>query len=127
MTFDVRHINDETKRQAIDNIKKAIDEIAKEKRVEVKLEQYWDANGQHFAGKVIDTVKAGAEAYGYSYQFITSSPLHDASYIADIAETGMIFIPCEKGLSHREEEYASYEDIEKGVNTLLYTVKSLAK
>ncbi|ASN05362.1 M20 family metallo-hydrolase [Virgibacillus necropolis] len=126
MTFDVRHLNGNIKRKAINNIKQSIEEIANKKGVEVKLEQTWDANGQNFSKKVIEMVKDGAESYQYPYQYITSSPLHDASYIADIAETGMIFVPCEKGLSHREEEYVSFEDIEKGVNVLLYATQKLA-
>jgi hypothetical protein len=32
-----------------------------------------------------------------------------------IAPTGMIFIPCRGGWSHRPDEYASPQDIERGV------------
>lgn len=39
--------------------------------------------------------------------------------MADIAETGMIFVPCKKGISHRPDEWTDFEKLQKGVETLL--------
>ena len=36
--------------------------------------------------------------------------------IAQIAPTGMIFVPCENGLSHNELEHAEAEDLIAGGN-----------
>jgi len=47
---------------------------------------------------------------------------HDSVYIARIAPTSMIFIPCKDGLSHNEKECAEPEDLEAGCNVLLYSV-----
>ena len=38
----------------------------------------------------------------------------------------MIFIPCRNGLSHHPDEYASPEDIARGVRTLALTLAQLA-
>ncbi len=47
---------------------------------------------------------------------------HDSLYIATVAPTSMIFIPCEKGISHNESENARPEDIEAGGNVLLHAM-----
>lgn len=47
-------------------------------------------------------------------------------FMAQIAPTGMIFIPCYKGYSHRPDEFASPEDIERGVKVLALTMARLA-
>jgi N-carbamoyl-L-amino-acid hydrolase len=38
----------------------------------------------------------------------------------------MIFIPCEKGISHNEAEYATPQDIEAGCNVLINAMLALA-
>ncbi|MDF2810139.1 MAG: Zn-dependent hydrolase [Microvirga sp.] len=47
---------------------------------------------------------------------------HDAAYIARVAPTAMIFVPCAGGLSHNEEEDASFEDCKAGAQVLLQAV-----
>ena len=36
-----------------------------------------------------------------------SRAYHDSLFMARIAPTGMIFIPCREGISHRPDEYSS--------------------
>jgi len=43
-----------------------------------------------------------------------------------IAPTGMIFIPCRNGWSHRPDELASPADIGRGVEVLALTLARLA-
>ena len=57
---------------------------------------------------------------------ITSGALHDAKYMNDICPSGMIFIPCEGGLSHNELEAAQSSDIAAGARVLAETMISLA-
>jgi N-carbamoyl-L-amino-acid hydrolase len=53
---------------------------------------------------------------------IISGAGHDAAYIARVAPTSMIFIPCEDGLSHNELEKANKIDVIAGANVLLHAV-----
>jgi N-carbamoyl-L-amino-acid hydrolase len=57
---------------------------------------------------------------------MVSRAYHDSLFIARIAPTGMIFIPCRDGVSHRPDEYASPEAIEHGVGVLAGTLARLA-
>ena len=57
---------------------------------------------------------------------MVSRAYHDSLFMAQIAPTGMIFIPCREGWSHRPDEYASPEDIERGVNALAIALAKLS-
>jgi acetylornithine deacetylase/succinyl-diaminopimelate desuccinylase-like protein len=57
---------------------------------------------------------------------MVSRAYHDSLFISRIAPTGMLFIPCRNGYSHRPDEYASPEDIERGVAVLAETLARLA-
>jgi N-carbamoyl-L-amino-acid hydrolase len=46
--------------------------------------------------------------------------------MARIAPAGMIFIPCRGGISHNPDEYASPDDIVRGMDVLTETLATLA-
>jgi len=50
---------------------------------------------------------------------IVSGAGHDAMYVAQVAPTSMIFIPCKDGLSHNELESVKKSDAIAGANVLL--------
>jgi N-carbamoyl-L-amino-acid hydrolase len=55
-----------------------------------------------------------------------SRAYHDSLFMALIAPTSMIFIPCRGGVSHRPDEYASPEAIAGGVEVLARTLARLS-
>jgi N-carbamoyl-L-amino-acid hydrolase len=57
---------------------------------------------------------------------LPSGALHDASNIAAIAPTAMIFVPCRHGISHNVREYAEAEDLAAGCDVLLHAVLARA-
>ena len=79
-----------------------------------------------FDQNVVDTIRRSANSHNFSVMDITSGALHDAKYMNDICPSGMIFIPCEGGLSHNELEAAQSEDIAAGARVLAETMISLA-
>ena len=52
---------------------------------------------------------------------------HDSLYVAKVAPTSMIFVPCENGISHNEAENAKAEDLEAGCNVLLHAMLGMAQ
>ena len=57
---------------------------------------------------------------------MVSRAYHDSLFMSRIAPVAMLFIPCRNGYSHRPDEYASPEDIERGVLVLAETLAALA-
>jgi len=77
--------------------------------------------------RVIDIMKEECDSLGYPYMELPSGAGHDAQILASIADVGMIFIPCEDGISHSPEERIQWEDLEKGTNLLLRSLLRLAR
>ena len=74
-------------------------------------------------------VKAATEAalrLDIPHKEMVSRAHHDSLFMAQIAPTGMIFIPCREGWSHRPDEFASSQDIELGVKALALSLAQLA-
>jgi N-carbamoyl-L-amino-acid hydrolase len=57
---------------------------------------------------------------------MVSRAYHDTLFMARLCPSGMVFIPCKDGVSHRPEEYSSPEAIARGVEVLALTLKELA-
>jgi N-carbamoyl-L-amino-acid hydrolase len=72
-----------------------------------------------FDDACIVAVRAAAERLGLRHLDIVSGAGHDAVYLARVAPTGMIFVPCEHGISHNEIENATPEDLAAGADVLL--------
>jgi N-carbamoyl-L-amino-acid hydrolase len=72
-------------------------------------------------------VRSAAEVMGMPSVDIISGAGHDACYISRIAPTGMIFIPCENGISHNEVENAAPEDVTAGAQVLLLAMLQSAE
>jgi len=67
-------------------------------------------------------VRDAADAQGYPHQDIISGAGHDAVYMARVAPSAMVFVPCVGGISHNEIEDAKPEDLTAGCNVLLNAV-----
>lgn len=78
------------------------------------------------AGCLARSEKAAAEL-GYSMKLMVSGAGHDTCYISKVAPASMIFIPCEKGISHNEAENILPSWSEKGANVLLQSVLAAAR
>ncbi|MBW7836964.1 MAG: Zn-dependent hydrolase [Sphingomonadales bacterium] len=79
-----------------------------------------------FDGALVAMIEAQAVASGYSVMRMLSGAAHDAGNLAALVPTAMIFVPCEKGISHNEAERATPGDLAAGANVLLYTMLSRA-
>ncbi|WP_245444602.1 M20/M25/M40 family metallo-hydrolase [Microvirga sp. KLBC 81] len=46
--------------------------------------------------------------------------------LAGVCPTAMIFTPCRDGITHNNNEFATREDLEPGLNVLLHSVVARA-
>jgi beta-ureidopropionase / N-carbamoyl-L-amino-acid hydrolase len=81
---------------------------------------------QAFHAECVNAVAQAAQALGYSHMPVVSGAGHDAVYLARLAPTGMIFIPCKDGISHNEVEDAQPEHLAAGANVLLQAMLARA-
>ncbi len=126
LSVDFRHSDGEVLAAMMSEFRSTLDTIADEAGLEIAVTPTADYPPQHFHPACIAAVRRGAEAGGYAHRDIVSGAGHDAVFVSDVAPTAMIFIPCEKGISHNEAEYASPEDVAAGANVLLHATLELA-
>ena len=79
-----------------------------------------------FPEAIVAAIERAAELTGCRQMRMPSGAFHDANFIADLAPTGMIFVPCAKGISHSPAEFAKPEDLAAGARVLAATLVELA-
>lgn len=122
LTVDFRHPSDDRLAEMDAALKEAVADVEETRRLECRLEQIWSFAATVFDQGCVDAIRAGAENAGYRHMDIVSGAGHDAVYLAGVAPTGMIFVPCEDGISHNEIENATPADIAAGCQVLLHAV-----
>ncbi|MCP4878528.1 MAG: Zn-dependent hydrolase [Gammaproteobacteria bacterium] len=90
--------------------------------LEYEVNECWHMPVTQFAPPCVDAVRSATAKLGYSNMEMVSGAGHDSLYIASVAPTSMIFVPCENGISHNEIENAKPEDLEAGCNVLLHAI-----
>ncbi len=123
-TVDLRHPDDAVLLQIDQELRKMVEATARDSDVEAKLVNNWNVAPMKFDPDCINRVRNAAEKLGYSHRDIISGAGHDAVYIAKVAPTGMVFVPCENGISHNELENTRPEYLAAGANVLLHAVMS---
>jgi beta-ureidopropionase / N-carbamoyl-L-amino-acid hydrolase len=82
----------------------------------------WDQPPVVFDAQCVAAVRGAAEACGFKVRDMVSGAGHDAAYVARVAPTAMIFVPCRGGISHNEAEFSTREQCAAGAQVLLQAV-----
>jgi len=126
-SVDFRHPEEAVLTRMDADLRSACLGVARELRLSVEVKEFWHSPPTPFDPACVAAVRAATLASGYSHRDIISGAGHDAVYIARVAPTAMIFVPCEDGISHNEVENAKPEDLEAGCNVLLQALLERAK
>lgn len=121
-SIDLRNSTDELVDAMAAEVKAFADQVAQEHGVQVHIEMVSSYPAQLFQPECVEAVGRAAAKLGYSHMPAVSGAGHDAVYMAKLAPSGMIFIPCKDGISHNEIEDAKPEHIEAGCNVLLHAM-----
>jgi N-carbamoyl-L-amino-acid hydrolase len=125
-TIDLRHPEDAVLSQMDRELRQACEGAAAALGLEVEVKELWHFPPAPFDAALVAAVRGAAAAQGYPHQDIISGAGHDACYMARVAPTAMVFVPCVGGISHNEIEDAKPEDLTAGGNVLLNVVLDCA-
>ena len=125
-SVDIRHPKSKTLAVMDTRIRESFAAIAQRAGVDVTVDQIWEKPPIEFDAGCVDAVREAAAGMGYDHRDIVSGAGHDACQVCEVAPTGMIFVPCEDGISHNEIESATPEDLEMGCNVLLHAMLAMA-
>ncbi len=121
-TVDLRHPDEKILGVMEGKFRAALPEILEPLKLTYKEARIWDSPAVKFAPDLIECVRVGTQKAGFKSRDIVSGAGHDAAYIARVAPTTMIFVPCAGGNSHNEADSVSFDVCAAGAQVLLNAV-----
>jgi len=126
LTLDIRD-TDLTRRDVVMRaIEAARQTIAAKRRVSIREELVNADAPAQCAPAIVEALSQSCSKHRFSSIPMVSRAYHDSLFMSRIAPVAMLFIPCRGGYSHRPDEYASPDDIARGVLVLSETLAMLA-
>jgi N-carbamoyl-L-amino-acid hydrolase len=122
LTVDLRHPDTAVLNQMESDVTAAANAIGTEIGLDIAMKNIANQPPVVFHDDCIAAIREAAAASGFSTRDIISGAGHDAAYIARVAPTAMIFVPCRDGISHNEAEHSSKEQCAGGAQVLLQAV-----
>jgi ureidoglycolate amidohydrolase len=126
LTLDIRDTDLARRDTVMRGIEAARDAIATKRNVTIREEIVNADAPAQCAPAIVDALSQACSKYHLASMKMVSRAYHDSLFMSRIAPVAMLFIPCRNGYSHRPDEYASPEDIARGVLVLAETLATLA-
>jgi allantoate deiminase len=126
-TVDLRDIDLAARTQIEEKLYKIIEESAAEYKMKVEIKEDTRSEPRYCADWIKDIMKEEDGKLGFDSPTLMSGPFHDALIMSYISDYGMIFVRCEKGISHNPLEFAEMGDIQKGVELLYNTAVRISQ
>lgn len=127
LTVDLRDTNLARRDSALRAIEAVIANVMMQRQVSIGVEFINADAPAECAPAIVGALSESCEKHALPFLSMVSRAYHDSLFMSRIAPVGMLFIPCRNGYSHRPDEYASPEDIGRGVLILAETLKRLAE
>jgi N-carbamoyl-L-amino-acid hydrolase len=125
LEIDVRDTDLAARDGAVERIRRAIERTADLRGVRART-QFINADPPAIAEpRIVGAIQSACRELNLGCLPMVSRAYHDSLFMARICPTGMIFIPCRDGVSHRPDEYSSPEAIGRGVEVLALTLAKL--
>lgn len=115
---DVRGVEMASIKRTLEDIQAEAENVAVTDRVGVRIEMLTSDSPVPLDENLAVQTEGICKELSYSFMHMNSGAGHDAMHMAKIAPTTMVFIPCKGGISHNPAEYASLEDICRGIIVL---------
>ena len=124
---DIRDIEAEGKSRVAKKVFAAAKRIAKKWGIEAAIEPLTDDPPVPLPGRIRQISAEACRARGIPFMELPSGAGHDAMYMAEVTEVGMLFTRCREGISHNPAEYVAPEDAVAGATALAETTLRLAE
>jgi len=126
LSVDIRDTNLERRDAVMRMITGVGEAIAGRRHVEIHEEVLNSDAPAQCAPAILEALSESCKKHRLVFVPMVSRAYHDSLFMSRVAPVAMLFIPCRNGYSHRPDEYASPEDIRRGVLVLAETLASLA-
>jgi allantoate deiminase len=111
-TIDIRAPRDPMRLAAVDDVLAALKGIAARRNVQLTVTKTHEGGVAACAPWLMDQIGAAIAAEGIPVRKLPSGAGHDGMAIIDLTDIGMLFVRCEKGISHNPAEAITLADVE---------------
>ena len=127
LTLEIRALDDTVRDNFARSARSVGDRISGLRRVDFAMERTYEQPAVPCDINMIGDLEAAVAAIGHSAPRLPSGATHDASAMADLCPTSMLFVRCKDGLSHKPEEFASTEDMGAGIEAVARFLKRIGQ
>lgn len=115
---DIRSVDDQLKQKMHEAIQKTCIELEQRFHVTITIQTLVNNASVHLDDKVSTQILEIGKQLGYRGIMMESGAGHDVMNMASRWPAGLLFIPCENGLSHHPDERATLDDLALGIHIL---------
>ncbi|KIQ53324.1 M20 family metallo-hydrolase [Meiothermus taiwanensis] len=126
LEIDIRDVKQSRRDQVIRNVIQGVEQVCTRREIKYSVEIINIDPPAKAGSEVLKALVAACSEAGVRFKLMVSRAYHDSLFMARIAPTAMLFIPCREGISHRPDEYAAPEDIARGTYVLALTLAKLS-
>jgi ureidoglycolate amidohydrolase len=126
LSVDIRDTSLERRDAVMRAIETACHTIAVKRQNSIHKEVLNADTPAECAPTIVEALSQSCRKRQLAFVPMVSRAYHDSLFMSRIAPVAMLFIPCRNGYSHRPDEFASPEDIERGIGVLVETLATLA-
>jgi len=126
-SIDSRHPDNAVLATVDKQMRDACATIAARADLEIGFEIVSERASVSFDESCLSGIRKAAARLSIPHRDICSGAGHDACNLALAAPTGMIFVPCERGISHNEQESAKPDDLADGCSVLTHVLMERAR
>jgi len=123
-TVDVRSPRDPERLAAVTEVAAAMQAICARRRVKLKISETHESGVVACAPWLMEQIGAAIAAEGIPVRRLPSGAGHDGMAMIELCDIGMLFVRCEKGISHNPAEAITAEDAETGARVFLRFIEN---
>jgi N-carbamoyl-L-amino-acid hydrolase len=124
---EMRSLSEDLLREAVISFRNELHMIEEKRGVKILFEWSISSKPVIFDVRMVERMTRVCEELGVPYVKLSSGAGHDAAHLAEVAPTGMIFVPSKEGRSHCPEEWTDFEEIRLGTEVLACTAAAIDK
>ncbi|MEL6645447.1 MAG: M20 family metallo-hydrolase [Pseudomonadota bacterium] len=125
-TLEVRADDDARRDRFANDVTAFAEETLSAAGLQVSISRTYEQRAVPSDEDLMTALADAAEETGHAALRLMSGATHDASAMADLCPTAMLFIPCRAGVSHRPDEYADAVSMGAAVDVLEQTIERIS-
>ncbi len=123
-TIDIRSASQSALEHATYEMLEQLKQISVQRKLALEIENIYKAKAVQCDPKLQQKLASVVESVtGRMTRFLPSGAGHDAMVIAELTKIGMLFIRCEKGISHNPREQVTTSDVQVGLECFIEMIR----